>query len=62
VFNELFGLAGVTASIFEQFSLFGNYDGKSFHEGASWSPSNWIALSLLLIETEYPALSVAIKM
>ena len=61
-FDEVFGLAGVTASIYERFSLFTNYDGRAFHEGASIIPMEWLTLSFLLVETEYPAISVAFKM
>jgi hypothetical protein len=61
-FDEVYGLAGVTASIYERFSLFTNYDGRAFHEGASIIPLEWLTLSFLLVETEYPAISVAFKM
>jgi hypothetical protein len=58
-FDEWFGITGVTASMFEQYSLFVNYDGRAFHEGISWIPQDWITVSVLLVETENPAISVA---
>ena len=60
-FEELFGMAGVTTSIFERFSLFANYDGRSFHEGTSWIPLEWLTVSFLMVETELPAISAALK-
>ncbi len=60
-FEEVYGQAGATASILKQYSAFANYDGESFHEGISWTPSEWLSLSLLLVETEYPAVSVVFR-
>jgi hypothetical protein len=61
-FEELFGIAGITANIYKQFSLFANYDGAAFHEGTSWIPSEWFTISFLLIETTDPAVSVSFKL
>ena len=60
-FDEVFGIAGITTSIFERFSVFVNYDGRSFHEGTSWIPLDWLTVSILMVETEYPAISAAFK-
>ena len=60
-FDEVYGLAGITGSLFDRYSAFVSYDGKSYHQGISWTPSKSLALSLLLVESEYPALSISFK-
>lgn len=60
-FDETYGLAGITASFFDRFAVFTNYDGKSFHEGISVIPLDWLTLSFLMVETEYPAISITFK-
>ena len=60
-FDEAFGQAGITASLNKRYSAFANYDGESFHEGVSWTPSDWLSLSFLMVESEYPAISVVFK-
>jgi hypothetical protein len=59
-FNRLYGLAGITASFKDRYATFANYDGNSFHEGFAWIPLDWLTVSFLMIETEYPAFSIAI--
>jgi hypothetical protein len=59
--NSVFGLCGITTSLFERFSVFANFDGRRFHEGASWIPLDWLTASALLVESKYPAASVAFK-
>jgi hypothetical protein len=60
-FDETYGLAGVTTSFYERYALFANYDGKSFHEGISWVPTDWLTLSFLMVESEFPAISILFK-
>jgi hypothetical protein len=60
-FEKVFGIAGITTSFYDKYSLFVNYDGTNFHEGVSWIPLNWLTVSVLAVETEYPAVSVAFK-
>jgi len=60
-FDETYGLAGITTSFYDRISIFGNYDGKSFHEGISWSPSDLVSISFLMVESELPAFSIALK-
>lgn len=60
-FDEFFGIAGVTTSLYDKFSLFASYDGRSFHEGISWIPLHWLTVSLLAVESTYPAVSAAFK-
>ncbi|TKJ40676.1 hypothetical protein CEE37_06855 [candidate division LCP-89 bacterium B3_LCP] len=60
-FEEIFGLAGVTTSFFEKYSIFANYDGRNFHEGLSWIPLDWLTVSLLLIESSSPAASLTVN-
>jgi len=60
-FDETYGLAGITAGFFEKYSVFGNYDGKAFHEGVSWIPAEWFTLSFLMVESEFPAFSIVFK-
>jgi hypothetical protein len=59
-FDEVFGLAGIAANIFGQFSLFSSYDGRSFHEGASWCILDRYTVSFMLVETENPAVSFSV--
>ncbi|MDH3891720.1 MAG: hypothetical protein OEV49_11605 [candidate division Zixibacteria bacterium] len=59
--DQLFGMAGLTASLSERYALFGNYDGESFHEGLAWIPLDWLTVSFLMIETEFPAISITVK-
>jgi len=59
--DEVFALAGFTANVFERYSAFVNYDGESFHEGVSWIPTEWLALSFLMVETELPAFAITFK-
>ncbi len=60
-FDEIYGLAGVTASLYERYAMFGNYDGKSFHSGLSWIPSDRFTLSFLMVEMESPAISIVFR-
>ncbi len=60
-FDEIYGLAGITTSFYERYAAFANYDGKSFHEGISWIPLDWLALSFLMVETEFLAISIVFK-
>jgi hypothetical protein len=59
--DKLFGLGGLTTSIYEKYSPFVSYDGINFHEGIAWIPLDWITVSAMLIESEEPAISVGIK-
>lgn len=60
-FKDMYGLAGITASFYERIAAFTNYDGVSFHEGISWIPLDWLTLSFLMVESEFPAISVVFK-
>lgn len=60
-YDKLYGLAGITASFYERYAGFANYDGTSLHEGISWIPIDWLTLSFMMVETEFPAFSVAVK-
>ena len=60
-FNQPFFLSGLSAIFFEKFTAFGSYDGKNFHEGLSWTATDNLTLSALMIETRYPALSVSYR-
>ncbi len=60
-FDEIYGLAGITTSFDERYAAFANYDGKSFHEGISWIPLDWLTLSFMMVETEFPAISIVFK-
>ncbi len=61
-FDENYGLAGITTSFFKKFAAFVSYDGKSTHEGASWIPSEWMTISFIMVESEFPAISMVLKM
>ncbi|MFH1688270.1 MAG: hypothetical protein ABIE70_12215 [bacterium] len=61
-FDESFGLAGATVTFLTQFGVFATYDGASFHEGASWSPSEWLSLSFLMVESDLPAIAATLRL
>ena len=60
-FEKGYSQAGITTSFFDRLSVFANYDGESYHEGISWTALEWFTLSFLMVETEYPAVSLVLK-
>ncbi len=60
-FEKVYGLGGMTMSIAEKYSPFLSYDGINFHEGFAWIPLDWLAISVLLVESKEPAISIGIK-
>jgi hypothetical protein len=60
-FGSPFFLSGLSVIFSEKFTLYGLYDGASFHEGLSWTATDNFTLSFLMIESAYPALSVSYK-
>lgn len=58
-FENPFLLSGLSAIFFEKFTVFGSYDGLNFHEGFSWTATDNLTLSALMIESRYPSLSVS---
>ncbi len=60
-YEKVYGLGGITTSIAEKFSPFASYDGINFHEGLAWIPLEWLTVSVLLIESKDPAISIGIK-
>jgi len=60
-FDEAYGQAGITTSLRGRYVAFANYDGESFHEGMSWIPLDWFTLSFMMVETEFPAISIVFK-
>lgn len=60
-FDESFGLAGMTMTITESLSPFASYDGRNFHFGLAWIPTDWLTISGLLVEEETPAVSMGYR-
>ena len=60
-YEKVYGLGSITTSIAEKFSPFVSYDGINFHEGLAWIPLDWLTISVLLIESKDPAISLGIK-
>ncbi len=60
-FDETFLLSGASLGYKNQFAMFLNYDGKSYHEGISWIANEQFSLSLLLVESEALAFSISIR-
>ena len=60
-FNKVYGIAGLTLTVTERFSPFASYDGNSFHVGAAWIPTDWLTVGAILVEMEYPALSLGYR-
>ncbi|MCP4704626.1 MAG: hypothetical protein GY865_08445 [candidate division Zixibacteria bacterium] len=50
-FDESYGLGGITASLHDRYSVFASYDGKSMHEGVSWTASDRLTMSFLMVES-----------
>ncbi len=59
--EKVYGLAGLTANLFQRFSLFATFDGRSFHEGASVTPADWLTISAMLIESRHLAASIILE-
>ena len=59
--DEPFFLSGLSFVFVEKFTLFSSYDGVSFHEGFSWTATDNLTLSAMVIETRYPALSISFR-
>jgi hypothetical protein len=57
-FEKIYGIAGMTLTITERFSPFGSFDGNNFHTGLVWIPVDWLSVGALLVEMEYPAVSL----
>jgi hypothetical protein len=60
-FDEIYGLAGITLTVYERFSPFATYDGHNSHLGLSWIPADWLAISGLFLEMSDPAVSVGFR-
>jgi hypothetical protein len=60
-FDEIYGIGGITATVTEQFSPFASYDGKNFHVGLAWIPTDWLTIGALLVEMENPAVSLGYR-
>ena len=60
-FKEIYGIAGITLSIYEKFSPFASFDGKNFHYGLAWIPFDWLTIGGLLVESEYFAISLGFR-
>ncbi|UCE19834.1 MAG: hypothetical protein JSV84_05700 [Gemmatimonadota bacterium] len=60
-FERCFGLAGLTATVTERLSSFVSYDGRNFHLGLSWIPTDWFTIAGLLVETRDPAISLGYR-
>ena len=60
-FDEVYGLAGIAAILQDRYSASLDYDGKSMHTGLSWFASDWLSLSFLMVEMEYPAFSIVFR-
>ncbi|MBU0518123.1 hypothetical protein KJ564_04215 [bacterium] len=61
-FDQAYFLASATTSISEKYSIFASYDGRSFHEGVSWIPVDWLTVSFLMVESSTPAASLALNL
>ena len=60
--EEYYGLAGLTLTITESWSPFISYDGKNFHPGLSWIPTDWFTISGIILESEEPAISAGFRL
>ena len=57
-FDRLYGLAGITTVIKEKWSIFTSYDGINYHFGCSWIPTEFLAISTMLVEAKDLAISM----
>ncbi|MDP8207045.1 MAG: hypothetical protein P9L92_10310 [Candidatus Electryonea clarkiae] len=60
-FDEVYGLAGATMTLYESWSPFINFDGKSIHPGISWNHIEWLTITGMMIEGETPAVLAGIQ-
>ena len=60
-FKKVYGLAGMTMSIAEEYSPFMSFDRINFHEGFTWKPLDRLIISFLLIESKYPTISAGLN-
>jgi hypothetical protein len=60
-FDKGYGIAGVTLTVTERFSPFVSYDGESYHYGLAWIPTDWLTIGGLMVENEYPAVTVGYR-
>ena len=60
-FERGYGLAGLILTVTERFSPFVRYDGRNFHLGLSWIPTDRLTVAGLYIETSDPALSLGYR-
>ena len=59
--NEVYFLAGLTFTLFEDFSPFISYDGISFHPGIAWVATDWLSLAFILVESKEAAFSIGFR-
>lgn len=60
--DEHYLLAGLTLTITERWSPFISYDGKNFHPGLSWIPTDWLTIAGIILESEEPAISAGFRL
>ncbi len=58
--DKIYGIANVSLIFKEKITTFVNFDGISFHEGATWTVNDWFTVGFMLIESKDPAIIVNI--
>jgi len=59
--NRRYFLANLTMTVTERWSPFLSYDGRNFHLGLSWIPTDWLFIAGLMAEMKFPAILVGYR-
>jgi hypothetical protein len=59
--NKGYFLANITMTVKECWSPFFSFDGRNFHLGLSWIPTDWLFIAGLMVETKFPAILVGYR-
>jgi hypothetical protein len=55
-FEKMYALTGITITLNQSWSTFGNFDGRSLIPGVTWSPSDWLTVAGMIIEGKFLAI------
>ena len=56
--DVIYGIGTGSITIMEKYTAFVSFDGISFHEGFTWTATDWFSVGFMMIESEYPSLTV----
>ena len=56
--DKIYGIGNVFFTFKEKYTAFVNFDGISFHEGFTWTVTDWLSAGFMMIESKYPSLTL----